>query len=375
MTMYQNGVTKYFVNVLDKLRENFAFESIESYDITDADILPDGFLFSVGLTGVYKYNEATKVIEMVVAESGIKLIKVVNNGNKLFAALENGSTSIYMLDSGKKIETYYNMRNAYQVPNILDMVGGNLFLLGKSVVRNSDKLLHFWKEDLAGINYNNKDSAVAPHNISSKYDVRFLFQDRKFVYLAGLLDNSVLFIWKYDINALSKEPEEIRISTIDFFDISGVVAYKDQFLVTVGSNIYALSADGKVLLNLKANSKLKGLALYPIGIASIQGRYFVSIALPEFNKDPGILSFDIYEEPELCNNIDIFVRGAGREERISLYNQNEELVQPTAYIVHEGNTMIKLINSHCTRITMKLQTVPGSNISGIAVKRNRIFLR
>jgi hypothetical protein len=250
----------------------------------------------------------------------------------------------------------------------------HIFVLGKSLTGNSDRLVHLWKEDRAEVNYNNKDALIGSHKTGNEYEIRFFYGDRDYLYSAGNKGKS-LFIWKYALAYLNRQPEEIILNSLDFSDVSGVVCYKEQYLVSIGRHVYAISQNDEVIMSLLVDRPLRGLALNSLGLTAIEGSYFVVLSLPTFDKTAGILTYEIFSDTEVCNNIDVFVKGADTQERVALYNQAGETIQPTAYITHKGNTIIKLINSHATRITLQLQVTPNSVVDGIVVKKNRIFLR
>lgn len=365
-----DNAIRYSINIVMLLRNTFSFSELEPFDVTDIEIIDDGFMVSVIQNGVYKYNFKTATVEMVLADTGVKMIQDLNDA-KVFCVSDNAVT-INMRDSGKKIETYHTIKNAYQIPFLMRSEGRDIFIIGKTMIRNSDKLVHLWREDIAKVNYNNKDGALSTHKSASEYEIRFASIDKNYLYISGLYRNK-LFIWKYDRDYLHREPEEILMDCLDFSGITGVICHKNQYLVTIGNMLYGIQ-DNLVALNMRFDDPLAKIELTEYGIFGISQNHLVKIEIPEFIKAQEIIEYSLLDEQEECNNMDIIVCGV-KNEKIELYGEDGKQIIPTATFSNRGATMMKLLGCHDKKISMKLYVNQDSMITGIAIRKNMMFVR
>lgn len=362
---------KYSVNVLSLLKDSFSLNELGAFDITDIELYPNGFLVSILESGVYKYDSKTGVIEMVIADNGIKMIKVISENKKLFCVSDNACT-VYMIDSGKKIETFHTIKNAFQIPFIMSSEGRDIFIVGKTMIRNSDKLIHLWREDAAKINYNNKDNLLSTHKSASKYEIKFISQDKNYLYISGLYRNK-LFVWKYDKDYLYREPEEVIMDCLDFSKMTGVVCINNQYLVAVQNKLYGIQ-DNIVCMNVSFENPIAKLFFTEVGVIAISNENVLNISLPKFTAAQDELKYLLLNEREECNNIDIFIAGANNGEIVTLLNSENKEIIPTAIFHNRGDIMIKLMNCPERVINMKIKVFPESSITGIAVKKNKLFI-
>lgn len=372
VTMTRNLSVQYSVDILAALREAFAFTEIEPFDISDIELFDGGFYVSVLETGIYRYRANDKTLEMVIAQSGIRKMMLIANGEKMFCVSDNDCT-VNMIDSGRKIETFHNIKNAFQVPYIMCSEGRDIYIVGKTMIRNSDKLVHLWKRDIAGMNYNNKDGAVSTHKSNSDYEIRFAHMDKSYLYLIGV-KHQKLFCWRYDRDYPHRPPEEEIFDCIDFSGMTGAVCKDGQYLVAIGKRLYGIYSN-KVAMNLSFEHPIAKLEITDLGVLAVSNDHLISISIPEFVRSQAILSMKAFSSDTMCNNIDILVAGTDHDETIELYDENSKRISPTAMISHNGDTMIKLLNCQAKEIYLRIKVSAESSLLGIAVKQNGIFLR
>ena len=361
----------YAVNILSLLKSSFSLNELGVYDITDIELYPDGFLISVLETGVYRYNYKTGLLEMILADSGIKKIKVINDGKKIFCVSDNACT-IYMEDSGKKIETFHTIKNDFQIPFLMASEGRDIFVIGKTMIRNSDKLVHLWREDAAKVNYNNKDGLLSTHKSASEYEIKFISLDKDYLYISGLYGKK-LFIWKYDRDYLHHEPEEEIMDCLDFSERTGILCVNNQYLVSIKDKLYGIQ-NNIVCMNIKFETPLAKIFLTEVGVIAISNEKVLNITLPEFNNADCELTYDLLDEQLECNNIDIFIEGASNGETVTLLNSENKEIIPSAIFHNRGDIMIKLLNCGERVVKLKLKVFKNSVITGIAVKKNKLFI-
>ena len=366
---YSEGRVVISVNVISIFKELFSFE-LESFDLTDINFAKEGFYISVVSKGIFLYNAETKTMEMIFAEEGIQSFIPVCD-DKLFC-IGKHSCVIASITSGKKIETFNNIRNAYQLPHLNSSRGRHLFVIGKALTKSSDKLVHYWKKDVSGINYNNKDNSVAPNKDSDEYTVKFVDQDDNYLYVCGTI-KSKAFVWRYDLDYMHRTPKEFIYDCEDFSEMSGIICSNETCMISCGNKIYGIS-DNTVGMNLLLENPVTNLKLSDHKVYGIEGNKIVRLEMPEFKKREETIVYDLMTNGKPCNNIDIAVRGVDIK-RIELFNNSGDQIFPFGSVHDDNCFVMKLSECNERNIRMFLTVDEKTRISGISIKTNNIFLR
>lgn len=360
------------VEVLNKLRENFNLSNkLEIYDIVDIALLDNAVIVATKNNGVYKIIFDNNDAELLFNADAVHAI-IISHKNTLFVATD-ALVLQYDIDSGKKIEKYGNIVNAMQLPVKLsrtaDMI---LALAAPSGAYSTENLIHAWKLDSEKLGYNIKDQIIAKHPIDNQYQILFMNQTAEMLYLAGKLRDK-LFVWKYDLATMHFSEDIIDCVDIDRF--TGFLCIEDNYLILSGRKLFIIKnneIEEKHILDADCHD----FYFQDGNILTISNNEILSVCLPKFEACNDNLQFMIYDNNEACNNIDIFVAGATRSERIRIQDaETGKEIPMSYYIIYNGNSVIKLINCKSQKIKMTVSVNANSSLRGIVVKNNRLFLR
>lgn len=362
------------LNILTLIKDTFNLSaqfSVYSFvDIAEIDI--NTFLVATSNFGIYKVSFTEKSVELICQLNLVKDIEYTHTGN-LFVATDEFCAQ-YDLKSGKRIEKYCNLLNERHLPKKIIKTANGIFVFAiPAGIQNNDNLLHFWKLDAAGVAYNCCDDMVPVHSFDNAYQVMEHWCDEKYLYLSGKLGNHKLFIWKYDIRSL--EMEEVIIDCIDITTYDGFLCINDNYIFLTKNHLYVIK-NNEVIGTILLKEDSQGLYAFKGEIYTTFKKSFGKFLLPNFENKVDNLSYKVYDGEDACNNIDIFVKGATRAERISLIDMstNREIL-PSYYMVYNNNSVIKLMNCKATKIKMMISVNEKSDLGGIVIKNNRMFLR
>ena len=363
------------INVYKLIKDTFNLSaqfSVYSFvDIAEIDI--NTFLIATSNFGIYKVSFTNKDVELICQLNLVKDIEYTHTGN-LFVATDEFCAQ-YDIKSGRRIEKYCNLLNERHLPKkTIKTVNGIFVFAIPAGIQNNDNLLHYWKLDTAGVAYNCCDDMVPVHSFDNAYQVLEHWCDEKFLYLSGKLGNHKLFIWKYDIMTL--EMEEIIIDCIDITTYDGFLCINDNYIFLSKRKLYIIK-DNKIIGNFLLSEDCQGLYAFKGEFYTTYKKSFGKFLLPNFEIKTDTLSYKIYDGVEDCNNIDIFIKGAGRAERIDLIDiETGRNILPSYYmVVHTTDSIIKLMNCKSKKIRLDISVNEKSNLGGIVIKNNKMYLR
>lgn len=365
------------VDLLKILEGNFNLaKKITANDIVDFEILDyDTLIVATSNFGVYKLNItnlSNSTVELLFVVSGLRKIKL--SYTKTLFTISDEFCAQYDLQTGNRIEKYNNILNRRQVPVDIDNVNGNIFILAVSTgMYNLDNLLHCWRLDQEKVSYNNADSYIEKIKLDNRYQVMFLCNDSKNIYIAGLFKDSP-FIISYDAETLRITGNKVfkEITLDEFTDIR---VLDGNFLILSKNMVYILSKD-QLQETVKLPNSCDRIKIFNGEIILSSDKSIVKFQLDKFEKKTETLSYLLFDDQDPCNNIDIFIKGATRTERVILVDgeTNTEII-PSYYMMFKNNSIVKLMNSKVKKLILKLSVTPNSNVEGIVVRKNRMFLR
>lgn len=342
-------------------------------DIVDVcDIEEDVIVIATNNFGLYRIKLSTKEIELICILEKVRKIEL-SHVDSLFVATDN-FCGFFDMKNGDAIEKYYNVTNAYQVPKDIIKTNTGIFVIaapvGSTIVNN---LIHFYKLDDAQVSYNIKDGLLPKHPFDSSYQILFTKLVNNDLYIAGKINNKYCFIWKYNIETYEFSNEILSCKEIIAF--TGFLEVNGYYLILSNNDLYVIK-DNYIYSHYKLSEKCSELYLNNGELYSITKEYIVKFSLLSFEKKIDNLSFLVYDGQDACNNIDIFVKNATRNERITLIDMNtNKMISPSFYIVYGNNSIMKLMNCKSTKIKMVISVNENSFLEGIVVRNNRIFLR
>ena len=194
------------------------------------------------------------------------------------------------------------------------------------------------------------------------------------LFLSGTYKNDI-FVWEYSLKDYRMTETKITCLS-DNIQMDGFIALDlNRFLILSGNICYLVKND-KVIEKLNLPEKCYGSYLHKNELITVTDFKVLKIVLPVFEAKAENIAFDILDMPASCNNIDIFVKGAGRPERISIIDveTNTEIV-PSYYAIFNENTVIKLLNCPSKKIKLIVSVTDKTSLGGIVVKNNKMFLR
>lgn len=367
-----NQVTE--LNLLKILEENFNLaKKIYPSDLIDFDILDeDTIILATPNVGVYKVHISKKDVELLFVAERVRKIKITYT--KTLFMLSDDFCAQYDIETGNRIEKYSNIANRRQIPLDAIRVDGDIFVLGAPVgIFNLDNILHLWKLDDAKVSYNSADSKVEKFQLDNRYQIMFIAYDDKYIYLSGLFKDHP-FVLSLDRKSLRVEKvkifEELELNTYtDFRAIDG------RFFILSGKTLYIVNHD-RVEETLELEMECSRVKILNGEVVATSGSQLVKFQLTKFSTGNDVLSYEILKTDEPCNNLDILIKNAGRSERVTLLDAETNREIPASYyLLYKGNAVIKLMNCKAKHIILKLSVTQTSNVEGIVVRKNRMFLR
>ena len=362
------------VDILSLIKSHFNLSTQFSvYSFVDiCEIDEDNIIIATNDFGIYKFTFSTKTVELICALTSVKSIEY-SHTKTLFVAT-NDFCAQYDIPTGKRIEKYSMLVNERHIPKKIIKSDYGMFILGiPAGVQNIDTLLHFWKLDGECLGYNCADDYVRQHSFDNAYQILDYFIDDTYIYLTGKLGNHRLFVWKY--NLITLDLEENILDCIDITTYDGFIAVNNKYAVLNKNNLYIIE-NNELISHITLDHECQGLQLLNGEIYTTYKNQLFKFELPKFTKAAENLSFKVFDGVEPCNNIDIFVKGATRSERISLIDMdtNKEILS-SFYMVYNNDSIIKLLNCKSTKIKMIISVGENTKLDGIAIKNNRMFLR
>ena len=360
------------INILEKLKSNFNItSSLYAFGIVDiAEINENEYAIATGNFGIYKLNISTNEIELIINTDKVKKIEYLHTKN-LLVATENACL-IVDIASGKIIEKDYTVYNSGQIPVSIVKTINEIFILGAPIgPQNLNNIVHGWILDDAKISYNSIDSKIQNNPRENDYQVMFMNYDNSFLYLTGKFHNKI-FVWKYNLIDFSLDESFIDCITCETYD--GFIPYNDTYCILIEGHFFIIK-NNTIQENLILPNKCNSLKLIDGEILSVAKNLGLAFfAFPKYSSSDDIVEYSVLDNNEPCNNIDIFVEGATRAERITILdiNSGSEII-PSFYMVYNGNSVIKLLNCQSTKIKMLINVSKESSITGIAIKKNRVF--
>jgi hypothetical protein len=365
------------IDLLGYIKSNFAIQSISIYDFIAIEVYEKGLLISTRNNGVFHYTFETKKIEIRFPESDVVLIKYLRDDLFVLGMDKIDNNIAFYNISGMKVEISNSLRKRlFQMPYLIDVYAGNLFILGKPYSIDTVKdTLHYWKKDLADISYNNMDGKLFPGYDVKNYKPKYLTVTDKYVYISGLKENKHLFIWQYDVKELEKPYKEFLFTKFPFEDLNYVNMTESYFIAAEKNNVYFMDANGEIEKNLLLKENVKDIVLSDDEhFFYITDDKIIEVTLPKYeNKE---ISLTVYDDETACNNIDIFVKSTTGKEKIAFFDQDTlTQIAPFFFGVYKNDIIIKLLGVDSKKISMKIHSPNDSYIDGIVVNPNRMFMK
>jgi len=151
---------------------------------------------------------------------------------------------------------------------------------------------------------------------------------------------------------------------------------ESYFVIGESNNLYFLNANGDVEKNLKLNEKIKTVILNEFSdeFFYISDDKIIISKIPEYSEKETIL--DIYSSEVICNNIDVYLKSSTGKEKIVFFDRDtlNEIV-PFYYAVYNNDVILKLLETNSKKISMKIVSPKDSNVEGVVISRNKLFIK
>ncbi len=373
------GQTVGAVDIIKELRSNFAVQHESAFDFMAMEMFGEGVLVSTASNGVLFYDFNKKKLEVKFAENGVTMIRNLGNGVVMCAADRvDGNVMFFSFETGMKTDSSNALkRGTFQNPILSDFYNDHLFVVGRPYASNTSLgTLHYWRRDKAGISFKNEDRLVFRGLDYVNHSAKHVLLTEDNVYLSGIRDDGTIFVWQYDLKDISSPFREISLAKfplrrIDFIDLS------DEFIVVgEGRSLYFLKADGSVEKNLLLSKEIGSLFFTgQDNLVHVSGNEISRISIPKYN-DSSDVTLQVYSSETPCNNIDLLIKGTTGEEKFAFFD-TETLSQIAPFYLASfgGRTMVKISGSQSKSISMKISVKPGSQVEGVAVRADRLFLK
>jgi hypothetical protein len=283
--------------------------------------------------------------------------------------------------TGKKIVTYNYISMNNQCPKEIKVLHNNDFIiLGEaSGVQNCRNILHYWKLDDAKIGYQNIDFLVGANPVSIYYEPKLIDVFNDILVISGVFKDKI-FVWKWKLNDISENPEEIFYDKIDanYNDLL-LSKYTDNGIYFVINNkLVKYTHDGsEILENLILNNFLTTNKVVAINdkFVAIDKKDVVYYTLQKYSYYPEI-KFNILDDPSGCNNINVFISSSSGKERFSFYDAKtlKQIVPDFYGLDSDNNFIISIKNCEYTNIDMIAHCDKESLIKGIVINLNREYI-
>ena len=368
-------------NVLDVIKTNYVYQNFDVYSIIDFDAYSDGVLLATERNGIFFVSLEREESSIASQELYVSRIKVLSDRKTLLIAKsqEKQNIVLFNLELGVKLAAYNHLGNDFQVAQNIDIEENEFFILGKSIgVNQSDKLLHHWKLDAAGVEYVNLDREIAKNPCDNIYRPKLIKSDSSFIYIVGTKEHT-LFVWEYDRANLNTTPTELLFNLQDFTydDIKDFVNIGGRYFITLKNQILVL--DNKFTLmenyNLMGTGGFVSAKITPNGVYAIDGKDCFTFHIPKkiYTK---INDIEILKGSESCNNIDVMVQASPQDQIIFIDGNTSQQVKPYYYIKMDNKFhIIKLMNIDTNHIIMRVGVYEEDKIYGVVVHKNRVFYK
>lgn len=374
-----SGETVGAVDLKKELSSNFAVQQESAFDFMAMEIYGDGVLVSTASNGVLYYDFSSRKLEVKFAENGVTMIRNLGNGVVLCTADRvEGNVMFFSFETGMKTESSNALRKGtFQNPILSDFYNDHLFVVGRPYASNTSLgTLHYWRRDKAGVSFNNEDRLVFRGVDYVNHSAKHILLTEDNVYLSGLRADGTIFVWQYDLKDISSPFREISLARfplkrIDFIDLS------DEFIVVgEGRSLYFLRADGSVEKNLLLSREIGELFFTGQDtLVHVSGSEISKVIVPKYS-DSSEVTLEIYSSESACNNIDVVVKGTTGEEKFAFFDTDTlSQIAPFYMASSGGRTMVKISGSQSKSISMKISAKPGSQVEGVAVRADRLFLK
>ena len=362
------------VDILKILEENFNLaKKIYANDLLDFDILDaDTVILATSNFGVYKVHVSKKEIELLFVAERVRKIKITYT--KSLFVLTDDFCAQYDIATGNRIEKYSNIVNRHQLPLDAVRVNGDIFVLGTPIgISNLDNILHLWKLDEEKISYNCVDSKIERFHLDNRYQIMFIAYDEHCVYISGLFNDNP-FVLSVDRNTL-RVTKKFVYTSLTLNEYTDFRAIDGKFVILSKNMVYILN-ENSIEERLQLESDCSRIKILNGEVVAISGSNLVKFQLTKFSTASDSLLYNILNSDEPCNNLDILIKNVGRSERVTLIDGNTgKEIQASYYLLYKGNAVLKLMNCKSTNIILKLAVTVSSNVEGIVVRKNRMFLR
>lgn len=368
-------------NVLDIIKTNFVYQNFDVYSILDFECYSDGVLIATENNGIFFISLEREEYSIIIQELYIERIKVLSDRKTLLVTKSstNNNILLFNLELGTKLSTFNQMGIDHQTALSIDICENEFYILGKTSSINQDNdLIHHWKLDGAGINYENLDNKVANNPCDNSYRPKLIKSDASNVYVIGVKEKK-LFIWEYSRANMNKTPVELLFNLQDFYydDITDFININNKFYITLKNKILVLDKNFNLLENYILNGKenFKSIKITSSGVYAIYEKDCYKFYIPDktYQKtiDIKILNNDVD-----CNNIDIMIKASTTNQIMFLNSDTAQKIVPYFYIKMDGKFhIIKLLNTTATNITMSVNVGEEDKISGVVIHKNRIFYK
>ena len=364
--------------VVKPITDNFNLATnLTGYDIVDFIRWDaNNYIIATSFYGIYKFvkNEDKFDVELVVnPETRVRKIEKTQN-DKLFVAADD-FCALYDIESGVSIEKFFNIIKSNQIPLDVIKTENQIFVIGKSLgINNTDNLVHCFELDQAKISFNVVDNQIMPNPDSKAYEIRFIQASNDELKIIGFYYDKI-FSWSYDLKTF--EITESFISGCNISDIRYIAFYDDLYYILLSDRVETNNGESLVnRYNLTQECKEIKVVSDKLYFISLNGNVLFT-SFPEYENKEEEIEFSIYDEMNDCNNIDIFVDGVTKREKITFFDVDKNTqIFPSYYVILNGNSaFIKLTNPRALHIVMKVEISEDSNITGIVINKNKLYLR
>ena len=368
-------------NVLDVIKMNYVYNNFDIYSIVDIEYYSNGVLLATERNGVFYVSLYDNNSSVACQELYISKIRVLPDRKTLLITKfsDKNNVILYNLELGIRNNAYNQMGIINQVAQSICIEEKDFYILGNtSSINQSNKLIHHWKLDDAGIEYENLDKYVAENPCDNSYRPKILKTNISTLCVAGVKDNK-LFIWEYDKENLNSKPVELmfKLQDVTYDDLKDLYCIGNKYYITLSSQILVLDEKFALLENYKLDgnkeynsSKITSSGIYAISDSEM---YIFKISEKIYQKlvDVSILS------GEICNNLDILVNTGKNNTIVFLDTDTSQQIIPYHYIKMDGKYhIIKLKDITNKNIIMRVSiNEEKEKLNGIVIHKNRIFYK
>lgn len=371
--LYSNGKLNYIADnklILNVMIGELLLKelNIDFKEIVDVDFYEDMIYLATYRNGILRFNG--KEFETVCTELYLQKIEVVSP--ELVFCITDEYCSLFNMKVVKRAEKLMFLNKSHQVAKDVFASESGIAILGNPVGVPSDSLVHFLQKNKDAISFNLMDYRLSKNPASIYYSPKFIRLIGNIIYVSGKFKDN-LFIWTYNVD--TRDFEEQFIDCIEVDELTGFEMIRNQFVISSKKHIYVVS-ENKLLEKYFVQSEIMKLYSSGNSLYVIDKRGLSSFMLPEYVAKNDTITFDIFRSYEACNNIDILVKNASRNEPVKIFDKETMTeIKPAYYAIYNGSAILKLINCKSTALELRLTVTPNSVIDGIVVKTNRQFMR